>query len=96
MEQIFALVAVAVVVALIVALRWPGFTRDRRGGARALSIAALLVFVCAGLAQGADAPAPWPLIGLVVGVALYLAAAFLAARQGRSTSSAGSADAPRR
>jgi hypothetical protein len=84
--ELVAVIAALVAVAVIVAVRWPAFTRDRRGPALALSVTGLVAFVCAGIAQGVDAPAPWPLIGLLIGVVLYVAAEYLAGRQNSSSS----------
>jgi hypothetical protein len=84
--ELVAIIAFLVVAAVIVAIQWPHFTRDRRGSALAVSIAALAAFVCAGVAQGADAPRPWPLIGLLVGLGLLVTAEYLAARQKSSSS----------
>lgn len=85
MERV-AVIAGLIAVAVIVAIRWLAFTRDRRGLALALSVAALFAFVCAGIAQGADAPAPWPPVALLIGVVLYMAAEYVAGRQQSSSS----------
>jgi hypothetical protein len=79
--ELVAVIAALVAVAVIVVIRWPAFTRDRRGPALTLSVTALVAFACAGIAQGADAPAPWPLVGLLIGMVLYVVAEYLAGRQ---------------
>jgi hypothetical protein len=87
--EVIAVITALIAVAVIVAIRWLGFTRNRQGPALAVSVTALLAFVCSGIAQGADAPAPWPLIGLLIGVALYIIAEYLAAKQKSSSSNHG-------
>jgi hypothetical protein len=75
--ELVAVVAASIGVAVIIAIRWPAFTRDRRGPALAVSVAALVAFAGAGIAQAADAAAPWPLVGLLIGVGLFVAAEYL-------------------
>jgi hypothetical protein len=70
MDWIFGLVAVAAVVGVV----WDSFVRGRRGVALSVSVAAMIVLVGAGVARGADVSGPWPLVGLVVGGALFLVA----------------------
>jgi hypothetical protein len=67
------LFGVIALVAILFVL-WDGFVRGRQGPALILGAMAALVLVVTGVAKGADARGPWPLIGLIVGFVLLLVA----------------------
>ena len=69
-----------IVVGVVLALNWDVFVRGKRGPARAWSLCAGLAAGVAGILQGADVERPWPLVALMVFVALQVVA-FRAERQ---------------
>ena len=67
--------AYGVIVLLVVGfVLWRVFVASYRGAALAVSIAAMLVLVGAGIARGAGASGWWTLVGLVLGGGLFIAA----------------------
>lgn len=65
-------VFLAVAIIAIAFVSWDIFLRGKRGTALAWSVTSMLTFSVAGIAQGAEAPGPWPLIGFLVGGVLFV------------------------
>ena len=63
-----------VVVGVVLALNWDVFLRGKRGPALAWSLAAGVAAGVAGVLQGAEVARPWPLVALMVFVALQVVA----------------------
>ena len=81
-----------IVVGVVLALNWDVFVRGKRGPARAWSLAAGLAAAVAGILQGAEVDRPWPLVALLVFVALQVVA-FRAERRMERTRRSEAADA---
>jgi 4-hydroxybenzoate polyprenyltransferase len=67
-------VLAVIVVGVVLALNWDVFVRGKRGPARAWSLAAGFAAALAGILQGAEVDRPWPLVALMVFVALQVVA----------------------
>ena len=67
-------VLAVIVVGVVLALNWDVFVRGKRGPARAWSLAAGFAAAVAGILQGAEVERPWPLVALMVFVALQAVA----------------------
>jgi hypothetical protein len=80
MTAVIQWVLAVIVVGIVLALNWDVFIRDKRGPALVWSIAACLAAGVAGILQGAEVDRPWPLVALMVFVALQ-AVAFRAERR---------------